>query len=240
MEPLTLFHIAAGSAALAGGGAALAVRKGGPIHARVGTIFFAAMLAMAGSGAVIASFIPERGTAVIGLITCYLVATSWRTARHRAGTAEGWEVASFVAALALFATMLLFSLQAGANPNGMLDSLPAAAHYPFVAIAGIAALLDLNFLLRRRLEPRQRIARHLWRMCVALLIAALSFFLGQQDEFPKAVQGLFVWQLPGLLTLAAMIFWLLRVRFAKAWNRPWRPWRRAAQDAAPMAAEVLK
>ena len=236
MEPLTLFHIVAGSAALAGGGAALVVSKGGPIHARVGTIFFAAMVGMAGSGAVIASFIPERGTAVIGLITCYLVVTSWRTARHRAGTAQGWEIASFVAALALFATMLLFSLQAASNPNGRLDSLPAAAHYPFVAITGIAALLDLNFLLRRRLAPRQRIARHLWRMCTALVIAALSFFLGQQDEFPEALQGLFVWQLPGLLTLAAMIFWLFRVRFAKAWNRPWRPWRRAAPPATAVEA----
>ena len=239
MEALTLFHIAAGTAALAGGGAALAVRKGGPIHARVGTIFFVAMLAMGGSGAVIASFIPERGTAVIGLITCYLVATSWRTARHRAGTAGGWEVASFVMALALFATMVSFSLQAGASPNGRLDSLPAAAHYPFAVVTGIAALLDLNFLLRRRLEPRQRIARHLWRMCVALLIAALSFFLGQQDEFPEPLQGLFVWQLPGLLTLAAMVFWLVRVRFAKAWMRPWRPWRRTPQGTAPAAAAEI-
>lgn len=81
MDGLTLFHVAAGSAALLAGGAALAVRKGGRLHTRAGTIFFAAMLAMAGTGAVIAALRPERGTAVIGVFTGYLVATAWLAAR---------------------------------------------------------------------------------------------------------------------------------------------------------------
>ena len=234
MQALMLFHIVAGSAALGAGGAALAARKGGALHVKAGTVFFATMLAMAGSGAAMAAMKPERGTAVIGLLTCYLVATSWRTARHRAGTAGGWELASLAGALGLFGAMLLFALQAGANPGGRLDSLPAAAHYPFVAIAAIAALLDLNFLLRGRLEPRQRIARHLWRMCTALVIAAFSFFLGQQDEFPEALQGLFVWYLPGLLTLAAMVFWLVRMRFSRAGSRSWRLFRADGPGAAEL------
>ena len=47
MDGLTVFHVVAGSVALLSGGAALAVRKGGRLHARAGTIFFASMLATA-------------------------------------------------------------------------------------------------------------------------------------------------------------------------------------------------
>ena len=43
---------------------------------------------------------------------------------------------------------------------------------------------------RRSCPAAQRIARHLWRMCFAFFIATGSFFLGQQDILPKAVQRL--------------------------------------------------
>ena len=220
MDALTLFHVAAGSAALLAGGAALVVRKGGRLHAKAGTIFFASMLAMAGTGALIAALKPERGTAVIGILTSYLVATSWLTARRRDGRAGSLERAGLGVALACAATMLGFGLIASASPDGRFDSLPAAAHYPFAFLAALAAGLDLNFILRGRLERHQRIARHLWRMCAALAIAAFSFFLGQQDEFPAAWRGLPIWFVPPFAVLAAMAFWLIRVRFTAAFGRP--------------------
>jgi uncharacterized membrane protein len=220
MNGFTVFHVAAGSAALIAGAAALSVRKGARLHARWGTIFFAAMLAMAASGSAIALATSERGTAVIGLFTGYLVATSWATARRRDGAAGGFERAGLAVALACAAAMLSFGLLASASPSGKFDSLPAAAHYPFALLAALAAALDLNFILRGRLERHQRIARHLWRMCAALAIAAFSFFLGQQDEFPAAWRGLAIWFVPPFAVLAAMVFWLLRVRFTAAFGRP--------------------
>ena len=220
MDPLTLFHVAAGSCALLGGAAALAVRKGGRLHAGAGTIFFATMIAMAATGAVIAALRTERGTAVIGIFTAYLVATAWLAARRRDGKAGGPERAGLAVALACAAAMLGFGLAASASPAGKFDSLPAAAHYPFAVLAALAAGLDLNFLLRGRLARHQRIARHLWRMCAALAIAAFSFFLGQQDEFPAAWRGLAVWFVPPVAVLAAMAFWLVRVRFTAAFGRP--------------------
>ena len=218
MDALTLFHVAAGSAALLAGGAALAARKGGTLHAKTGTIFFATMLAMAASGAVIAAWRPERGTAVIGLLTCYLVTTSWLAARRRDGRAGAAELAGLAVALGCAAAMLSFGLIASGSANGRFDSLPAAAHYPFAFLAALSAALDLNFLLRGRIDGRQRIARHLWRMCAALAIAAFSFFLGQQDEFPAAWRGLPIWFAPPLSVLAAMVFWLIRVRFTSAFG----------------------
>jgi uncharacterized membrane protein len=220
MSPFTLFHIVAGSAGLIAGAAALSVRKGGDLHARAGNAFFAAMLAMAASGAAIAAVRPERGTAVVGLFTAYLVATAWVAARNRQGIAGGFERAGLGMALACAASMLAFGLIASTSPTGKFDSLPAAAHYPFAALAGLAAALALNFILRGRLARHQRIARHLWRMCAALTIAAFSFFLGQQDEFPAALRGLAIWFAPPVAVLAAMTFWLVRVRFAAAFRRP--------------------
>jgi hypothetical protein len=219
MDGLTLFHVVAGSAGLLAGAAALAFRKGGRLHGKAGTIFFAAMLAMAATGAAIAALKPERGTAVIGIFTCYLVATAWLAARRRDGLARGPERAGLAVALACAAAMLGFGLAASASPDGRFDSLPAAAHYPFAFLAALAAGLDLNFILRGRLARPQRIARHLWRMCAALAIAAFSFFLGQQDEFSAAWRGLPIWFVPPLAVLAAMTFWLIRVRFTAIWRR---------------------
>lgn len=229
MSPVMLIHIVAGSAALLSGAAALTLRKGGRLHGRVGTVFFASMVVMTLTGAVIAAFKPERGTAVIGLITCYLVATSWWTARHRDGKAGRFEVAALAVIVACALAELSFGLIAMNSPRGRIDVLPYQPMFGFAALAGLAAALDVNFILRRHISNAQRIARHLWRMCTAMLIATTSFFQGQQDIFPAAVRGSFIWFLPALAVLAAMLFWIFRVRFGRRFGR-W-PRRTSTQDA---------
>jgi len=57
-------------------------------------------------------------------------------------------------------------------------------------------------------------------MCVALLIASFSFFLGQQQVFPASVRGSPLLFVPEIAILAVMIFWLVRVRFSVRFNRP--------------------
>jgi len=217
-----LIHIVAGSAALLSGAAALVLRKGGRRHGRVGTIFFASMLVMTLTGSVIAALKPERATAVIGLITCYLVATSWWTARHRDGRAGRFERVGLAVILGCMAAELSFALLAMNSPRGRIDLLPWQPMLGFATLAGIAAALDLNFILRRQLSGAQRIGRHLWRMCAAMLIATTSFFQGQQDLFPAAVRGSAIWYLPALAVLAAMLFWIFRVRLGRSW-RKWPP-----------------
>lgn len=63
-----------------------------------------------------------------------------------------------------------------------------------------------------------RVARHLWRMSVTMVIATMSFFLGQQHLFPEAVRGSALLAAPGLLVIAVMFFWLYRVWFTKAYK----------------------
>lgn len=229
MNPLLLFHILAGSIALIAGAAAMSARKGGPLHARAGTTFFVSMLAMAGTGAVIALLMPERGTATVGILCCYLVATSWLAARNSGGEAGAAEIGAMCVALGCAASFLAIALIGLAEPDGRLDELPAPFHFPFVAIALLGAGLDLNFILRRRLSNPQRVARHLWRMSTALLIAAFSFFLGQQGNMPAFVQGSPLLFAPPLAVLATMLFWIFRVRVGRRFGR-WP--RRAAADSA--------
>jgi hypothetical protein len=173
------------------------------------------MLAMAGIGAILAAVKPERGTATVGLLTFYLVATAWATARRRSGEAGRGEWLAMAVATGCASAMLSFGLAGMAQANGRMDSLPAAVHFPFAFVAALAASLDLNFILRRKLSRPQRLARHAWRMCTALLIAAFSFFLGQQKVMPAALHGSFLLFLPPLATLAAMIFWLVKLRLAR-------------------------
>jgi hypothetical protein len=77
---------------------------------------------------------------------------------------------------------------------------------------------DIRLLARGGIFGAQRIARHLWRMSFALFFATGSFFLGQQKVFPSYLRGLKIWFVPPLLALLLMIFWLVRVRFSKAYK----------------------
>ena len=70
----------------------------------------------------------------------------------------------------------------------------------------------VSMLVLGRLSARQRIARHLWRMCFAFFIATGSFFLGQQDVLPQAVRGSPILFVLAFVPFALMLFWLARLR----------------------------
>lgn len=222
MDAVTLVHIVGGSIALLAGAAALTVRKGSRWHARAGTTFFASMLVMGSTGAVIAALKPERGTMMIGLFTCYLVITAWTAARRRDGKPAPLDRLAPLAAFGCTTALVLSGLVGFNDPDGKVDSLPWQVHFVFGALALLAAVLDLDFLRKGQLSGVQRIGRHLWRMSTAMLIATSSFFQGQQDEFPKAWRGFFLWDALPLLVFATMLFWIFRVRFGAAF-RKWPP-----------------
>jgi len=223
--PLTV-HIAAGAVALAAGAVALSVRKGGRAHARAGTCFFATMTVLLGSGIGIAIVLSLWNVAIGGAFGLYLIATSRATARRRDGKAGRFELIALLFVSACAVLNLILALWAAGSATGRLFGYPPAPYYGFALIAALAAGLDLNFILRGGGAPARRIARHVWRMCAALLFTAFSFFVGQQKVMPLAWHGSPWLLLPPLAVLAAMIFWLLRIRFSGAFGG-----RRAARDA---------
>lgn len=82
----------------------------------------------------------------------------------------------------------------------------AAVAVVFGSIALLAALLDLRMMAVRGINGAHRIARHLWRMCCALLVATASFFLGQAQVFPEPPRKIGLLATPVLLVL--LIFFL--------------------------------
>ena len=210
MNVLMGIHIAAGVLALLTGAAAAVARKGGPLHARAGTGFFGAMLVLGITAAILEPFRDPPGSPIGGLFVCYFVATSWVAARRRDGTTGKFEIIACAVALGTGAIMIWGGFNGSTTPAG-----PG----PVFALGGVsllAGLLDLNAVLRSKLTPVQRISRHLWRMCLAFFIATGSFFLGQQDVLPRAVQGSPILFVLAFAPFGLMAFWLVRLRFAKA------------------------
>jgi hypothetical protein len=91
-------------------------------------------------------------------------------------------------------------------------------------VATLAAIGDIRMLLRRGIAGTQRIARHLWRMCFALFIAAGSIFLARQHLFPAFMRKTGALYFLSFLPLLLMIFWLIRVRVVNAYKKKtWMP-----------------
>jgi hypothetical protein len=221
---LLFLHIAGGTIGLLSGATALASRKGARLHRLAGHAFFVSMLVMAAIGGVVSPFlISEQGDprwfdALAGTFACYLVATGWATVRRKAGTIGRFEAGAFLFAVSMAAAAALFGVQAATGPAGSLAGYGPEGYYIFAALFALAGALDLNMILRGGLAGIPRLARHLWRMCAALFIAAGAFFFGQQQIMPEAVRGSPLLAIPPFATLGLMIFWLLRLRLAKILN----------------------
>ena len=71
---------------------------------------------------------------------------------------------------------------------------------------------------RRRTPGSPRLKRHLWRMCVALFIAAASFFLGPVRRIPEPLRIPALRLIP-LVVLVTMVYWLWRYRRKRIFSR---------------------
>jgi uncharacterized membrane protein len=211
---LLYFHIGGGIIGLLAGALAIASRKGGTTHRSVGNVFFVSMLVTYLIGAGVAPFLTEgqRTNFVAGILALYLLISGWRTATRQGNKAGPAEMFGFVIALAVTALGLLFMHMAANSPNGTVDGSPPQAFLVFVVAGSVAAVGELNVLLRRGISGAARVARHLWRMCFSLFIASGSLFLGQPQVFPdwfKATPLPFAF---ALAPLVAMAIWLTLVR----------------------------
>jgi len=141
-------------------------------------LFVYAMLTMSACAAVLA--VGGAWAAVnipAALLTAYLVITALTTVRPPSAGSRWLDAGLMLMALALGLTTLTFGFQAlaaGGNRNG----IPAFPFLMFGAVGLLASAGDLRVIRSGALRGAPRLARHLWRMCWALWIAASSFFLG--------------------------------------------------------------
>ncbi len=215
--PVRAIHITGGVVALLAGASALLFRKGERAHRTAGLVFLISMLVVGASGPLISE---SRVGFLTPILAAYFVATAWRSAKREERSASGLEAVALALAASLAVAYVVFGLQAAARPDGLLDGYPASFHYVFAGVAGFASALDLNVVLRSTIAWAPRIARHLWRMCFALVFAGASFFIGQADRHPDFMRESGVLAPIALAPLAFMLFWLIRVRFLKGTTLP--------------------
>lgn len=211
---MTLLHIFAGSLGLFFGALALYAVKGGKFHRWSGMVFVVAMLAMSSSAIVLATYSLRRDSFVAGQLTFYLVLTSLFSVRRFSQLSVWTNVAvSFIGLAAAF-----FGIKYGLEGTllavgGTNDKAVACLIFGNVALVSVIG--DIRMMLSKEFGPKQRLIRHLWRMCFAMLLAAAAFFLGQSQVFPLQIRSLPLLVMPVLLIAIVTIYWVIRTKFRK-------------------------
>ena len=213
MRSTLLLHVLAGAVSLVAGYVALYAAKGAPLHRRSGMVFVVAMLTMCAAGTTIAAVrsIAPAINVPAGLLTAYLVVTALTAVRPLPAGGRPLAIALMLLALTVGATCLSLGVVAVAN-GGSYAGMPAFPYFLFGVTGLLGGALDVKVLRRGALQGAPRLARHLWRMSFALVIASMSFFLGQSDELPQAMRIPALLAVPPLAALLTMFYWLWRVR----------------------------
>ena len=213
--PILIVHIFCGTLGVLSGFVAIFLRKGSPRHALAGKIFTFSMLAMSSAGVYLAFLKSQPGNILGGALTFYLVATAWIAAKRHDNRSSLLDWGALLVALPVATFAITFGLEAIMSPTGLKYHDPPAPYLFLGTVALLATIGDLRMLLRGGISGTPRVSRHLWRMSFALFIASASLFLSRQRLFPVIFQKTGVLFLLSFLPLGLMIFWLIRLRFAK-------------------------
>jgi uncharacterized membrane protein len=224
-SPLLIIHIGSALVALLSGWTAMLLRKGSRRHGAAGNVFFFSMFSMCASAVTLAVMKQQTGNVVAGILTFYLVGTAWLTAKRKEGATGSLELWAMLVAFAVGVATWTLAWQVSHGATPPKDGVPATVYFVFGSIALLSAAGDVRMLMRGGVFGGRRLARHLWRMCTALLIATLSALAGKRAEIlPEAIRKAHILNVPILMLpifaiLVVMIFWLFRVRLAKRYKK---------------------
>jgi hypothetical protein len=211
VSPILLFHIGTGTLGMLSGFVAILFRKGSRRHGVAGNIFVITMMGLATSGTFLAIMKSQPGNILGGTLTFYLVTTAWMAATRRDGRPSffDWNALLVVSGVAAF--NVTYGLEAALSQTGLKYDYPPGPYFFLGSVAVLAAAGDVRMLMRGGIAGALRIARHLWRMCFALFIAASSIFLARAHVFPALLRNTGALYFLSFLPLIIMIFWLVRV-----------------------------
>jgi uncharacterized membrane protein len=215
-------HVAAGGLALVLGAVALSVKKGGTLHRRSGLLFVYVMAVMAISAAML-------GNVGGGVMTIYFVGTALTTVRPASAWTRRFDVAALIVVTGLALLTIVSGVKAvntpGPSPGGVPFRTIGVMSLIIAAVMILAAAGDLRIMRFGSLRGGPRLARHLWRMCFALFIAAGSFF-SIRERVAKVLPDPFTTgpmrALPILLLFGVMFYWLWRLRRRRPLSIPVR------------------
>jgi uncharacterized membrane protein len=231
-SPILLVHILGGSVGLLSGAAAITFRKGSRRHALAGRIFVVAMLTMGSFAAYLAVLRHQPNNVIGGIFTFYLILTAWLTARRRNGQTSRWDWALLLIPLALGGINWANGIAIARGKAEAPDGVPVGMLFFMGSIMLLAAAGDVRMLLAGGVAGAQRIARHAWRMCFGLFIAAGSFFMGPNNRplrllttaglgahLSPAIFSTGLYLVLTLAPLVLLIYWLVRLRFTNFYKQ---------------------
>lgn len=209
-------HIVAGGLAIVLGGTALLASKGATLHRRSGLLFVYAMITMGMSGSTLALRQSLTNANVLGgFMSAYFVITALTTVRPVSTWTRRLDLGALVVGFALTMFEIGLGFAALASPTHTIAGVPFFMPFFLAAITTMAVAGDVRAMRSGRLRGAPRLARHLWRMCFALFIAAGSFF-SIRARVAKVLPAPFTTPamraLPVALVFVAMFYWLWRVR----------------------------
>ena len=212
-------HIIAAVVALACGYVSLFATKGAPLHRKAGMLFVYAMVVMGVTASILEFLKGSAASGVIApLITLYLVGTALTTVRPESRWTRAINIAALACAVGLAIVLIVGGLNAVSTP-GLSGGVPfrmiGVMSLFLAAVLLLAAIGDARVMRNGMPKGRARLARHLWRMCFALFIAAGSFFSIRERvatilPFPFTSGPMRA--LPIELLFGAMFYWLWRMR----------------------------
>ncbi len=231
-SPILIFHICAGTLGLLSGTVAIIFRKGSRGHVLAGRVFVVSMLCMA-VGAVYLAIVKNQPSNIGGgFLTFYLIGTAWLTARRRDGETSRFDWVALLIPLAIGVLTWMNGVKVVRSGASSQDGVPVGMSFFMGTVCLLAAAGDVRMLVGRGVSGAKRIARHLWRMCFGLFIAAGSFFMGPSNRplrllsavgvgkhLSPAFFSMSLYLVLTLLPLILLIFWVVRVRFTNAYRR---------------------
>jgi len=216
MHVLLPVHVVAGGLAIILGGVALVAAKGATLHRKSGILFVYAMLTMGISGSILALRQSLTNANVLGgFMSAYFVMTALTTVRPVSAWTRRLDCGALVVALALAIVEIGLGFKALTSPRGTINGVPFFMLFFLATITTMAAAGDIRAMRSGVLRGGRRLARHLWRMCFALFIAAGSFFSIRArvaQILPEPFLSVPMRALPVLLVFLTMFYWLWRLR----------------------------
>jgi uncharacterized membrane protein len=230
-SPILLVHICAGTLGLVSGTAAMSFKKGSPRHVLAGRVFVASMLTMAVLAVYLAIVRHQPNNIGGGILTFYLIGTAWLTARRRDGETSRFDWVELLIPLVLGILTWMNGLKVVRSGASSEDGVPVGMTFFMGSVMLLAGAGDIRMLLSSGVFGSKRIARHLWRMCFGLFIAAGSFFLrpsnrplrllstvGLGQHLSPALFSTTLYLILTILPLILLVFWIVRVRFTNAYK----------------------
>ncbi|HUQ87894.1 MAG TPA: hypothetical protein VM096_10070 [Vicinamibacterales bacterium] len=211
MRLTLIVHVISGALGLLTGYVALAASKGAPLHRKAGMFFVYLMVTMSITGLLVSAV--RRAAPAINipsaLLTFYLVITGLTSVAAPQGWSRRFDVAAMVMGVAIGIGCVV--LAASAIGQG---GAAAGVAYPLVMF-GAAALMagngDRRILRDGPLKGAPRLKRHLWRMCVALLVPSIAFYLGP-NRLPEALRIPALRAAGVMLPIVVIAYWKWRLR----------------------------